>query len=142
MTTRRTTDEPEQSEPPVVEPEPELVPEFTLSGSAVKATNLPEDLQSVEVDFSFDEDTIKATYSGLPEEYTAKTNLYLGSAIVGLMKGRLESVKGDDWIGFKFGTGYATSNVYKFEFRGYNKTSRTYTTISTQEFTVKAVEKE
>lgn len=55
------------------------------------------------------------------------------------MKGRLEASDGDGYVGFKFGKGYATDNTYKFEFRAQNKDTKAYTTVATQDFTVKEV---
>lgn len=134
---RRKTDKPEVVEPPVEEPK-ETKPEFTLNASS-KESNIPEELQNVEVTFAKEDNAVKATYQDLPEGYKPKGRLYLGNALVGMMKGRLEVLEESDSVSYIFGKGYATTNEYKFEARVQKTSDKSYTTLATQTFNVNEV---
>lgn len=109
-------------------------------GQVTNASGLPEALQNVKVDFTVKDNIITATYTGIPEGYTVKGQLMLNGKVVGLMKGRLEEETTGNTLSYIFYKGASTAAPYKLNARLQNDSDKTYTTISSEEFTASVKE--
>lgn len=119
-----------------VDSEPETQSKMVLSFiTNTPGTSIPEELQNVKVTFKRADNELKVVYQNVPEGYTPASQLYLGTALVGWMNGRLEEHKDGNTITVWFGKDAGTAANYKYNAR--LKKDGTYTTIATQEFQVK-----
>lgn len=104
------------------------------AGEETKGSSLADDLQNVKVDWSLEGNSITATFTDLPEGYTPKTQLKLGSAIAALMPGRIDLTETDNTQTITFSPEASTKADYTFVACVQKNDDKSYSTLSSYKF--------